>query len=109
MNGNGRHISVLRYEVVVALAPSNGETFVDGTFGGGGYSRALLDAAKCQVYGIDRDPDALTRAQPLKVKYGERLTLIAGRFSKMDELLRSRRLSAVDGVALDLGVSSDQI
>jgi 16S rRNA (cytosine1402-N4)-methyltransferase len=109
MNGNGRHVSVLRNEVVVALAPSNGETFVDGTFGGGGYSRALLDAAKCQVYGIDRDPDALARAQSLKAKYGERLTLVAGRFSKMDELLRSRRVTAVDGVALDLGVSSDQI
>jgi len=109
MSGNGRHVSVLRNEVVVALAPSNGETFIDGTFGGGGYSRALLDAAKCQVYGIDRDPDALTRAQPLKAKYGERLTLMAGRFSNMDELLRSRRVITVDGVTLDLGVSSDQI
>jgi 16S rRNA (cytosine1402-N4)-methyltransferase len=109
MSGNGRHVSVLRNEIVVALGPSNGETYVDGTFGGGGYSRALLEAAKCSVYGIDRDPDAITRAQPLKAKYGDRLTLLSGRFGKMDELLRARRVTSVDGVALDLGVSSDQI
>lgn len=109
MNGNGRHISVLRNEIVVALAPGNGETFVDGTFGGGGYSRALLDAAKCQVFGLDRDPEAISRAQPLAAKYPDRLTLIAGRFGNMEEALRARHVVAVDGVALDLGVSSDQI
>ncbi|MBI1210645.1 MAG: 16S rRNA (cytosine(1402)-N(4))-methyltransferase RsmH [Alphaproteobacteria bacterium] len=109
MSGNGRHVSVLRNEVVLALAPSTGEIFVDGTFGAGGYSRALLDAAKCHVYAVDRDPDAIARAQTLKAKYGDRLTLLTGRFSKMDELLRSRRVTEVDGVALDLGVSSDQI
>src|SRR5262245_22107667 len=106
MNGNGRHVSVLRNEVVVALAPGNGETFVDGTFGGGGYSRALLDAAKCRVYGFDRDADAIARARPLVAKYPDRLTLVAGRFGKMDEALRARQVVAVDGVALDLGVSS---
>ncbi len=93
----------------MALAPANGETFVDGTFGGGGYSRALLDTAKCSVYGFDRDPQAIARARPLIEKYPNRLTLIAGRFGKMDELLRVRHVIAVDGVALDIGVSSDQI
>jgi 16S rRNA (cytosine1402-N4)-methyltransferase len=109
MNGNGRHLSVLRNEVVVALAPGNGETFVDGTFGGGGYARALLEAAKCRVIGFDRDPEAIARARPLVAKYPERLTLIAGRFGRMDEVLRARHVTAIDGVALDLGVSSDQI
>jgi 16S rRNA (cytosine1402-N4)-methyltransferase len=109
MSGNGRHVSVLRNEVVLALAPSNGETFVDGTFGAGGYARALLDAAKCGVYGFDRDPDAIARARALTARYGERLTLITGRFGNMEELLHARHVTAVDGVALDLGMSSDQI
>ena len=109
MSGNGRHVSVLRNEVVIALAPANGEIFVDGTFGAGGYSRALLDAAKCTVYGFDRDPEAIVRAHALTSRYADRLTLISGRFGNMEELLRPCHVTKVDGVALDLGMSSDQI
>ena len=109
MIGNGRHVSVLRNEVVLALAPSNGEIFIDGTFGAGGYARALLDAAKCSVFGIDRDPEVMARARSLTSRYGDRLTLVSGRFGEMDELMCARHVTAVDGVALDLGVSSDQI
>ncbi len=103
------HIPVLRDEVVAALQPHEGAVYVDGTFGGGGYARALLDAAECIVWGIDRDPDAVTRGQGLAATYGTRLTVIEGRFGDMDGLLASRGIGAIDGVALDLGVSSMQI
>jgi 16S rRNA (cytosine1402-N4)-methyltransferase len=96
-------------EVLAALSPKDGEVFVDGTFGGGGYSRALLDACDCRVYGIDRDPRAIGAAEALKARYGERLTLILGRFGDMQALLDAVGVRAVDGVTLDIGVSSMQI
>jgi 16S rRNA (cytosine1402-N4)-methyltransferase len=103
------HTSVLLNEVLAALAPKDGEVFVDGTFGAGGYSRALLEACDCRVYGIDRDPRARAAAESLQTRYGERLTFIPGRFGDMQALLESVGVSAVDGMALDLGVSSMQI
>lgn len=103
------HVPVLLDEVLAVLAPADGETHVDGTFGGGGYSRAMLDAADCMVVGIDRDPDAIARGEALEVRYGPRLTLVQGAFSSMDRLLADRAISAVDGVVLDIGVSSNQL
>ncbi len=103
------HTPVLLNEVLAALAPKDGEIFVDGTFGAGGYSRALLDSCDCHVYGIDRDPRARAAAEALKARYGERLTFIPGRFGDMQALLEAVGVSAIDGVALDLGVSSMQI
>ncbi|MDR3435783.1 16S rRNA (cytosine(1402)-N(4))-methyltransferase RsmH [Telmatospirillum sp.] len=103
------HISVLLKEVVEGLAPKSGAVYVDGTFGAGGYSRALLDAADCRVIGIDRDPSAVARGEELSRQYGGRLTMLAGRFGDMDRLLADQGLRDVDGVALDLGVSSMQI
>ena len=103
------HIPVLLNEVVAALAPKDGEVFVDGTFGAGGYSRALLDACDCKVYGIDRDPSAIAAGQALTARYGARLTLLAGRFGDMEQLLAAVGVTAVDGVTLDIGVSSMQI
>ncbi|PKU22680.1 16S rRNA (cytosine(1402)-N(4))-methyltransferase RsmH [Telmatospirillum siberiense] len=103
------HISVLLNEVVAGLAPKAGQIFVDGTFGAGGYSRALLDAAGCRVFGIDRDPTAVARGAELARHYDGRLTVLAGRFGDMDSLLAERGIDRVDGVALDLGVSSMQI
>ena len=103
------HIPVLLDEVVAALAPKDGEVFVDGTFGAGGYSRALLDACDCKVYGIDRDPSAIAAGQALAARYGARLTLLPGRFGDMEQLLAAVGVSAVDGVTLDIGVSSMQI
>jgi 16S rRNA (cytosine1402-N4)-methyltransferase len=96
-------------EVLAALSPKDGEVFVDGTFGGGGYSRALLDACDCRVYGIDRDPRAIGAAAALQARYGERLTFIPGRFGEMRGLLGAVGITAVDGVALDIGVSSMQL
>ncbi|MFN4283316.1 MAG: 16S rRNA (cytosine(1402)-N(4))-methyltransferase RsmH [Alphaproteobacteria bacterium] len=103
------HIPVLLTEVLAALAPKDGEVFVDGTFGAGGYSRALLDACDCKVYGIDRDPSAIAAGQALAARYGARLTLLPGRFGDMEQLLAAVGVDAVDGVTLDIGVSSMQI
>jgi 16S rRNA (cytosine1402-N4)-methyltransferase len=97
------HLPVMLSEVVAALAPRAGALYVDGTFGGGGYSRAILEAADCHVLGIDRDPDAIARGQALIAHFGGRLTLVEGEFSRMDNFL-----DASDGVVLDLGVSSFQ-
>ena len=96
-------------EVLEILAPRRGAIYLDGTFGAGGYSRALLDSADCTVWGIDRDPVAVGRGQALAHRYPGRLTVIEGRFGEMDRLMAARGVAPVDGVALDLGVSSPQL
>ena len=102
------HVPVLLPEVIEALAPRDGETYVDGTFGGGGYAMRVLGAADCKLFGIDRDFDAITRAEAIAEKE-PRLTPLLGRFGDMDALLLSHGIEAVDGVMLDIGVSSFQI
>ena len=102
------HIPVLRDAVVAALSPKSGGSYVDGTFGAGGYSEALLAAADCRVWGIDRDATAISSGRRLAERFAGRLTLIEGRFGEMDDLLARHGVRAVDGVALDLGVSSMQ-
>jgi 16S rRNA (cytosine1402-N4)-methyltransferase len=103
-----RHIPVLLAEVVDALRPRDGGRYVDGTFGAGGYATAMLDRADCRVIAIDRDPDAIAAGRPLAERYAPRLRLIEGRFGDMAELLSAEGVEDVDGVALDLGVSSLQ-
>jgi 16S rRNA (cytosine1402-N4)-methyltransferase len=103
------HLPVLVDEVVLALAPQPGGVIIDGTFGLGGYARALLAAAPCRVVGIDRDPSAIARGQALVQAYPGHLDLIEGRFGEMEGLLHAAGIDAVDGVALDLGVSSPQL
>jgi 16S rRNA (cytosine1402-N4)-methyltransferase len=103
------HQPVLLTEVITALAPRDGAIYVDGTFGAGGYSRALLDAANCTVFAIDRDPDAVTGAKPLLERYAGRLHILQGRFGDMTELLAREGITAVQGVTLDFGVSSMQL
>ncbi|HYD99037.1 MAG TPA: 16S rRNA (cytosine(1402)-N(4))-methyltransferase RsmH [Alphaproteobacteria bacterium] len=103
------HIPVLAAEAVDALAPRDGGLYVDGTFGRGGYSRMILERADCRVWGIDRDPEAIRAGQALAARYPGRLTLVQGRFGAMAELLAGLGVEAVDGVALDVGVSSPQI
>jgi len=98
------HVPVMLAEVLEALSPRDGAHYIDGTFGGGGYARAILEAAECHVLGIDRDPDAIARGQSLVAQFAGRLTLVQGCFSQMDELSRGE----ADGVVLDLGVSSFQ-
>src|SRR5512138_1227795 len=109
MDSASPHRPVLLAEVIEALAPRDGAIYVDGTFGAGGYSRALLEAARCTVFAIDRDPEAVKGAASLLDRYAGRLHILQGRFGDMVELLKARGIDAVHGVALDLGVSSMQL
>jgi 16S rRNA (cytosine1402-N4)-methyltransferase len=103
------HIPVLVAEILAALEPRDGALYLDGTFGGGGWSKALLEAARCNVVAIDRDPESLRRSAEMVRHYAGRLTLVEGRFGEMEQLLQPLGIEAVNGVALDLGVSSMQI
>lgn len=103
------HIPVLLQEMLGFVAPEAGETYIDATFGAGGYSRALLEAAPCNVVAIDRDPDARATAQALEKEYAGRFTFVPGTFGAMDRLLEEAGFPQVDGIVLDIGVSSMQI
>jgi 16S rRNA (cytosine1402-N4)-methyltransferase len=106
---SGGHVPVLLHPVLAALAPRDSAVYIDGTFGGGGYSEALLAAAQCRVFGIDRDPEAVRRGRDLAERYGERLRILEGRFGDMAQLLAPVNTDPVAGIALDLGVSSTQL
>jgi 16S rRNA (cytosine1402-N4)-methyltransferase len=107
--GLARHLPVMLREVLSQLSPRDGGTYIDGTFGAGGYSRAILDAANCRVIGIDRDINAIATGASLVEKYDGRLVLAEDRFSRLDEVARDLGYPQVDGVVLDVGVSSMQI
>ena len=101
------HFPVMLPEVLDTLAPQDGGVYLDGTFGGGGYSRALLRSASCTVHAIDRDPDAIKRGQPLVAASEGLLHLHQGTFSAMKELAGHH--GPFNGIVLDLGVSSFQL
>ncbi|MDA0704143.1 MAG: 16S rRNA (cytosine(1402)-N(4))-methyltransferase RsmH [Proteobacteria bacterium] len=109
MSARGGHIPVMLDEVLGHLGPRDGAIYIDATFGAGGYTNAILDAAACTVWAIDRDPDAVSAGQALVSAYGGRLTVLAGRFGEMDGLLQAHGIERADGVVLDLGTSSMQI
>jgi len=101
------HVPVLIDEVIAALAVHDGGTAVDGTFGAGGYTRAMLSAGAGRVIAFDRDPDAIEEGRSLVPD--PNLTLINERFSQMDRVLAERGIGHVDAIALDIGVSSMQL
>jgi 16S rRNA (cytosine1402-N4)-methyltransferase len=103
VGGPALHVPVLLGEVLEALAPKPGETIIDGTFGAGGYTKAILDSGAA-VIAIDRDPDAIAAGRALETASRGRLRLVQAPFSTLDEVAE-----AVDGVVLDIGVSSMQI
>ncbi|MDT7950588.1 MAG: 16S rRNA (cytosine(1402)-N(4))-methyltransferase RsmH [Acetobacteraceae bacterium] len=103
------HAPVMLQEVLAHLAPRAGEIVLDGTFGGGGYTDAILGAADCTVWAIDRDPAAIERGAALAKRYPGRLHLLQGCFGDMVRLLAERGVAALDAIVLDLGVSSFQI
>lgn len=103
------HVPVMLSEVIELLAPRAGAGYLDATFGGGGYSAAILEAVPCTVWAIDRDPDAIARGASLAARFPCRLHLIHGEFGNMLELLADRGVTELDGVVLDLGVSSFQL
>ncbi len=102
------HAPVLLDAMLRALAPAEGDVVVDATFGGGGYSRAILAAADCRVIGLDRDPAAVARGRALAAAE-PRFTMLEGRFGELAEHLARIGISAVDGLVADLGVSSFQL
>jgi 16S rRNA (cytosine1402-N4)-methyltransferase len=104
-----RHIPVMLREMLACLAPRDSALYLDATFGGGGYAEAILDAARCTVWAIDRDPDAIARGAGLVARFPGRLHLLHGAFGGMIDLLAGHGVVALDGVVLDLGVSSFQI
>jgi 16S rRNA (cytosine1402-N4)-methyltransferase len=108
--GARRHVPVLLPEVLQALVPRAGERFIDGTFGAGGYTSALLGAAAdVRVLAIDRDPAAVAAGRGLVDASGGRLTLVQGRFAELDRLAEEAGILPADGVVLDIGVSSMQL
>ena len=103
------HVPVMLPEMLATLAPRDGGIYLDGTFGGGGYAGAILESCRCTLWAIDRDPDAIARGAALVAGYPGRLHLLHGRFADMLALLGERGVTMLDGVVLDLGVSSFQL
>ena len=102
------HVPVLLDPILSLISPVSG-VWLDCTFGAGGYARALLDAGAMRVLGIDRDPDVLAAAADWAGEYGERLTLHQGRFGDMEAICRDANAPQLDGIVLDIGVSSMQL
>ena len=102
---SSKHIPVMLNEVLQALQPQDGATYVDATFGNGGYTEAILKSADCRVIAIDRDPFVIKRAEELKSLYGNRFDFVSGTFSQIDTLIPA----PVNGVVFDIGVSSMQL
>jgi 16S rRNA (cytosine1402-N4)-methyltransferase len=108
--GTRAHVPVLLPEVLAALAAQADQHFIDATFGAGGYSSALLDAAPgVRVLAIDRDPSAVAAGRSLVSRSAGRLTLVEGRFGELDCLAEAAGFAPADGVVLDIGVSSMQL
>ncbi len=104
-----RHVPVLLREAMEYLSPRPGGVYVDATFGAGGYARAILDVPETRLFAIDRDPAAIAGGRALAEDHPGRLILLHGRFSDMERLLADHDVTAVDGVVMDLGVSSMQL
>jgi 16S rRNA (cytosine1402-N4)-methyltransferase len=107
--GPAPHIPVLGRLAIDFLNVRDGGVYLDGTFGAGGYTRALLAAATCRVIAIDRDPAAIAAGAGLVAAAQGRLTLVEDRFSNLERIAHAAGCEAVDGVVLDLGVSSMQL
>ncbi len=107
--GPVRHRPVMLREVLSTLSPRDGEVFLDGTFGAGGHTRALLEAANCRVIALDRDQTAIALGADLVAAMNGRLVLVQERFSNLDKAAERFGFRSLDGVLLDLGVSSMQL
>lgn len=108
-HADARHKPVMLAEVLAALKPAAGENYLDGTFGAGGYSSAILESSDCRVVALDRDPTAIAAGAVLQQRFGKRLMLVEANFSAMREVCAGLGLTSVDGIVLDIGVSSMQI
>jgi 16S rRNA (cytosine1402-N4)-methyltransferase len=110
-SGGFKHVSVMAEEVMQYLQPHSGGVYLDGTLGGAGHGRLILEASSPDgvLIGLDRDSEALAAAQVRLASFGERVVLRQGNFSDMCMHLDQLKIAAVDGILLDLGVSSHQI
>jgi 16S rRNA (cytosine1402-N4)-methyltransferase len=104
-----RHIPVLGRQAIEMLAPREGGIYVDATFGAGGYSRAILDTKAARIIGIDRDRSAVMAGFDLVERSEGRLTLAEDRFSNLADICAAQGIASVDGVVMDVGVSSMQL
>jgi 16S rRNA (cytosine1402-N4)-methyltransferase len=103
------HTPVLLTSVLDVLSPRDGANYIDCTFGAGGYSRAILDAAGCRVLGLDRDPNVIRDAHPMISHYAPRLALKLARFGELAEVAEETGFVPADGIVFDIGVSSMQL
>lgn len=103
------HVPVLLSEVIEILAPKDNAVYFDGTFGGGGYTRAILEKANCRVIATDRDEHVQKIADSVKNTYGEVFSFHHAKFSDIKQVIESENFSTVDGIVLDLGVSNFQL
>ncbi len=103
------HKSVLMAEVLEYLVPQDGKTYIDATFGGGGHTTAILEAANCEVVGIDWDVKALDRGLELQDRFADRLHLLLGNFASLYLHHKNHKIPTVDGILADFGTSQDQI
>ena len=108
MNNEHLHIPVLKNEMLAAVAPRDGDVIVDGTFGAGGYTRAILQSAACKVIAFDRDPNVEILADALAREFPGHFLFLSSRFSAMVDALAEQGVHAVDAIVLDIGVSSMQ-
>ncbi len=108
MNNLDFHKPVLLNEMLENLAPKKGEVYLDATFGAGGYSQAILEKADCKLYAIDRDESAKRFAVKLEKNFPKNFTFLRGKFSESAELLAEKNVTKLDGMVLDIGVSSMQ-
>lgn len=107
---NFHHVPIMLPEVMELLKPERGGLFVDGTLGGGGHSEGILSRmGNGRLYGIDRDGNAIAAASARLAPFGDKFKAIRGNFFDMKTLLNLEGVSGVDGILLDLGVSSHQL
>lgn len=103
------HYPVMLQEVINALSLDGKKTIIDGTFGGGGYTTAILNSSDANVYAIDRDPEAIARSEKIKTEFNNRFNIVENTFSNIDQVAKLFNLNKVDGIVFDVGVSSFQI
>lgn len=109
MSINNPHIPVLLNEVIENLSPRDGGVYIDGTFGNGGYTSAVLDKCNCKVIAFDRDENVLSKVKEVKEKYGDRFIFFQDTFSNILKTMKENDIPQVDGLMLDIGISSMQI
>ena len=107
--GPFHHIPVMLNEVLDTLALRGGNVYVDGTFGAGGHSKGILDSCKCNLLAVDRDKKSIEIAQELKKEYDDRIELHNQSFSQLPDIIDNTPYKKIDGLLLDLGISSLQL